>query len=34
MAFDPRRIFNIEAVGFATVVLSMAALAVILLSVW
>jgi hypothetical protein len=34
MAFDPRRAFNIEAAGIATIVLSAAALAVLLFSVW
>jgi len=34
MAFDPRRAFNIEAAGIAIIVLSAAALAVLLFSVW
>ena len=34
MAFDLRRVFNIEVVGIATIVLSVAALVIILLSVW
>jgi len=34
MAFDPRRAFNIEAAGIDTIVLSAAALAVLLFSVW
>ena len=34
MAFDPKRAFNIEVVGITTIVLSVLALAIVLLSVW
>jgi hypothetical protein len=34
MAFDPRRAFNIEVAGIATIVLSVAVLAVALFSAW
>jgi hypothetical protein len=34
MAFNPRRVFNIEVVGIVTIVLSVAMLAVVLFSVW
>jgi hypothetical protein len=34
MSFNPSRAFNIEVVGIATIVLSVAALAVVLLSSW
>jgi hypothetical protein len=34
MAFNPRRHFNIELVGIATIVLSVAALIILLFSVW
>jgi hypothetical protein len=34
MAFDPRRAFNIEVAGIATLILSVAVLAFVLFSVW
>jgi hypothetical protein len=34
MSFNPRRDFNIEVVGIATIVLSVVMLAVILFSAW
>jgi hypothetical protein len=34
MAFKPRRVFTLEIAGIATLVLSVAALAVLFLSVW
>jgi hypothetical protein len=34
MAFNPRRAFNIETVGIATIVLSLAVVAVTLFSAW
>jgi len=34
MPFDSRRVSNIEVAGIATIVLSVAALAILLFSVW
>jgi hypothetical protein len=34
MAFNPRGVFNVETVGIATIVLSLAVVAVALYSVW
>jgi hypothetical protein len=34
MAFNPRRVFTIEVAGIATIVLSVAAVVVLLYSVW
>jgi hypothetical protein len=34
MAFDPRRVFNIEVAGIATLVLSVALIVSVLFSIW
>jgi len=34
MSFDPRRAFDIEAAGIAIIVLSVAALVVLLFAIW